>query len=58
MDLKKLKVELRVQQSDGQIATLVLQSTLIDRIKFFQKEDLEFQRIKEAIQSGFRINFT
>lgn len=56
-DLEKLEIGLRVQQSDGHVAALILQPTLIDRIKSSQKEDLDLQRIKEAVKSGVQNEF-
>ena len=45
------------RSSQVQLANLVLQPTLIEKIKAAQKEDSELQKVIDAVKSGIQIKF-
>nr|XP_010919423.1 glutathione S-transferase U17-like [Elaeis guineensis] len=47
LDLEKSGIEIRLHDSQIQLANLVLQPTLIEKIKAAQKEDSELQKVIE-----------
>ncbi|XP_073111543.1 uncharacterized protein [Elaeis guineensis] len=57
LNLEKSGIEIRLHDPQVQLANLVLQPTLIERIKVAQKEDSELQEVLEAVESGIQTEF-
>ncbi|GLT87204.1 hypothetical protein SLE2022_053010 [Rubroshorea leprosula] len=51
-DLERMQVEIKEPSFGVQMAILVVQPTLIERIKVVQKNDLFSQKIKQKVESG------
>ena len=58
MDLERSEIEVRIHNSGMQLANIMVQPILIDKIKSAQKEDLELQKIRETVESGVQSEFT